>query len=892
MLGTQFLARLKTLFHRGRMEDDLSEELQFHLQNEIEKNIKSGMSPEEARYAARRAFGNIGLVKEDTRAMWGWSSLEALVQDVRYGVRLLRRSPAFTLFTVASLALGIGATTAVFSLFDAIVLRSLPVKEPDRLITMSFTRPGGNPNYNMPYPHFERMRSLNFTLDRMLAVTYLGQVNVTFQGQSQIAIGHYATGDYHETLGVRPDRGRLFTPQDDRAGSTVAVISYGYWQRRFGASPTILGSGILINQVPFTIIGVEPRGFSGVEVGRPPDITVPLRARDRLSEGAPQWEEAFSTWILIMGRLKDGVTLQQAQQELNLIYRRVNGDAARSATEQRLAKECNLIVEPAATGASSALRASYERWLRLLLILLGAVLLLASLNVATLLLSRSAAREREIATRLALGAGRWRIVRQLLTESVVLAGLGGALGLLIAAWGSRTLLRIATSATERLAVDLAPDPRVIAFIIGLSSLTCLVFGLIPALRATSSQRITAAREVGGGRRRRLLDRTLVAAQVALSLALLVCAGLFLRSLQNLWAQDTGYDRSSVLMFSVDAKLAGKRGHDVPNTYQKLLDELRTTPGAQAVSISSVRPVSDGYYFISVVTSVGDRDLPDDQSIRIAYNNVGPGYFSTLGIPLLGGRDFDGRDTRNAPKVVIISEKMARHFSGNPVGQRIVGARGDVREVVGVVKDIRYANVKDAPREVVYLPIFQGDPKSMWYTPTFEIRYAGAAGEMMRSVRQVVARIEPELTMFGAKTLEIQTQESLSRERLLALLTSYFGGFALLLACIGLYGLMTYAVAQRTAELGLRMALGALPRAIRWMVLRDSAATLLAGVVIGLLLSATTVRLLQSLLYGVQPYYAATLVGATLLLTAMAFIAAYLPAARASHVDPMTALRHE
>jgi predicted permease len=670
------------------------------------------------------------------------------------------------------------------------------------------------------------------------------------------------------------------------------VISYAYWQRRFGASPTILGAGILINQVPFTIVGVEPRGFSGIEVGRPPDITVPLRARDLLSEGAPLWDQVFSTWILIMGRLKDSVTQQGAQQDLNLIYRQVNADAARSAIEQRLAREWNLIVESAATGASSGLRASYERWLRLLLILLGAVLLLASLNVATLLLSRSGFRQREITTRLALGAGRWRIVRQLLTESIVLAGLGGALGLLIATWGSRTLLRIATSATERLPVDLTPDPRVIAFSMGLSALTCLVFGLIPALRATASRRIVTGREVGGGHRRRLLDRALVASQVALSLALLVCAGLFLRSLQNLRAQDTGYDRSSVLMFSVDAKLAGKPGHDVPNSYQKLLDELRSIPGAQAVSISSVRPVSDGYYFISVVTSVGDRDLPDDQKIRIAFNNVGPGYFSTLGIPLLIGRDFDRRDTRSMPKVAIISERMARHFSGNPVGQRIVLGREDVREVIGVVKDIRYANVKDAPREVVYVPIFQGDPKAMWYTPTFEIRYAGAAMDMIRSVREVVTRVEPGLTIFRAKTLEVQTEESLSRERLLALLTSYCGGFALLLACIGLYGLMTCAVAQRTAELGLRMALGALPRAIRWMVLRDSATTVVAGVGVGLLASGATVRLVRSQLYGVQPYDPATLLWATLLLIAVALVAAYLPAARASRIDPMTALRHE
>jgi predicted permease len=353
--------------------------------------------------------------------------------------------------------------------------------------------------------------------------------------------------------------------------------------------------------------------------------------------------------------------------------------------------------------------------------------------------------------------------------------------------------------------------------------------------------------------------------------------------------DTGYDRQNVLMFSVDARLAGKKGADVPNAYQRLLDELRSLPGAQSVTASAVRPVSDSYYFISSVDQVGDKSLSDERQIRVAYNNVAPGYFRTLGIPLIAGRDFDERDSMTAPKVVIVSERMARHFDGNPVGQRI-GRGSDARDVVGVAKDIRYANVKDAPREVLYFPMFQ--TQSISYSPTFEVRYAGGASELLEPIRDAVSRTDPGLTMFRVKTLEAQTRDSLSRERLLALVTSYCGGFAVLLACIGLYGLMSYGVTQRTAELGLRMALGAEPRAVRWLVVRDAATTVVVGAASGLIGAFFAVRLIQTQLFGVQPHDLPALTGATILLLMMACAAAYLPARRASRIDPLTALRHE
>jgi macrolide transport system ATP-binding/permease protein len=878
------------LFSRTKRENDLDREIRGHLELEAEEQQDAGRTAEDARQAAHRAFGNPALIKEDVRASWGWTSVEAWLQDIRYGLRLLRRNPGFTLFSVASLGLGIGATVAVFSLFDAVVLRQLPVREPERLVVASFggVGPAGpRYNYSMPYPQFAQMRDRTTTLDGLFATNPFGRVNVTLRGEPDIADGLYVTGGYYDVLGIRPSLGRLLTAEDDRVGSPVAVLNHAYWQRRFGGRPDILGAAIALNNVPFTIVGVEPRGFFGTEVGRPSDISIPMRARDLLAEQVPLWNSG-ATWIYVMGRLKPGVSLDRAQQELNAIFRQASVEVARSPADERRARDWNLRLEPGATGAASDLRRTYARWLRLLLSLLGAVLLLASLNVATLLLSRSEARQREIATRLALGAARWRVVRQFLTESMLLAAIAGTAGLLLSWWGSRALLRIGTSSADRLPLDLSLNVRATVFTVAVSAVMCVFFGLVPAWRATSSSRpIRTTRQVGGGRRRRVVDRALVACQVAISLGLLAVGGLFLRSLGNIWAQDTGYDRNDVVMFSVDARLSGKRGPDVPATYRRLMDELRTVPGARSVSLSAVRPVSDGYYFIDVVSKIGGSMRPDGQGVRVAYNVISPGYFATLGIPLLAGRDFDARDAENAPKVVIVSERMARHFTGNPVGQQMGGS-----EVVGVAKDTLYGNVKDAPREIIYLPIFQSVAKDIWYTPTFEVRYAGAVGDIVPRIRDAVSRTDPGLSIFKLKTLQVQTEESLSRERLLAMITSYVGGFALLLTCIGLYGLMSYGVTQRTPEMGLRMALGARPSAVRWLVVREGTATVLAGVAGGLILAFASFRMFRSQLFGVEPYDPLTLAAATLLLLTVAFGAAYLPAARASRIDPTNALRHE
>jgi predicted permease len=890
---SRFISFWRNLLRRDRVERDLDDEVRGAFESIVEELMAAGMSSADARRAAALQFGRVDSVKSQVRDARAGAFWDPLRLDVRFGFRLLVRSPVFTTFAVASLALGIGATGAIFTLFDGLVLRKLAVPEPERLVVASFGgaggsfNSGGDFNYSLPYPQFEQINQRNTTLAGLFATNPFGRVTVAARGEPAIAEGLYVTGDYYRVLGLAPSVGRLIQPADDRPGEAVAVLSHAYWQRRFGGRAEVVGTAVTLNNVPFTIVGVEPAGFYGTEVGRPYDISVPMRARDALNDGDPLWNEAFATWIYVMGRLAPSVTLQGAEAEIKTIFAQVSMDGARTPTQVRLARENQLRLEPAATGAESGLRRTHERWLRLLLMVLGAVLLLASLNLATLLLSRSDARQREISTRLALGAGRARIIRQLLTESMVLATLGGVFGLALASWASRLLLRMATPGSDRPPLELTPNLRLVLFTIAVSAAMCLLYGLIPALRGTLSRRLVIGQQVGSGSRRRVIDHVLVAAQVALSLVLLAGAGLFLRTLGQLWAQDPGYDRRNLLMFSVDARLAGHDGPNVPLSYRRLLEELRTVRGARLVTASAVRPVSDTYYLVSSVRQIGDRSLPDEQRIRVAFNHIAPGYFAALGIPFVAGRDFEERDSPDAVKVVIVSERMARHFTGNAIGQHL----GD-HEVVGVVKDIRYANIKDAPREVLYFPLFQAQPRELFYSPSFEIRYAGGIPDILSSVRAAVSRVDPGLQIFRVRTLEEQTQDSLSRERVLALLTSYIGGFAVLLACIGLYGLTSYAVTLRTAEIGLRMALGADSAAVRWMIVREATLTVVAGTVAGFMGTLGAVRLVRNQLFGIQPHDTIALASATALLLAMALVAAYLPARRASRIDPLNALRHE
>lgn len=881
-------------WRRPPSERDVDDEIAFHLAEEARLRVERGVPPDEASAAAHRAFGNVTLVREVTRDTWSTRAVASVMQDVRLGLRLLARHRLFAVFSIVSLALGIGGTSAVFSLYDAIVLRPLPVHEPGQLVTLSIHADGRQANSFMPFRQFEAMRQGNQSLTGMFARTGFPMLSVGAGGTQGIASAMAATGAYHETLGVRPAIGRLLTAADDTAGAApVVVLSHAYWRRAFEGRATVLGQTITLNRVPFTVVGVEPAGFFGVTVGLAPDLTMPMRASARLRDKEPPWDDAFGTWIEVMGRLRPGVPLERATEELDGIFRQVSLDAARDAApdsdDARFARDTHIGARPGGTGGVSSLRRRYESGLQLMLALLGGVLVLASLNVGALLLSRSEARRDEIAIRLALGAGRARVLRQLLTESAVIAAGGGALGLLVAWRGSEALLRLALPSTTVLPIDLAPDLRIVAFTSLVSIAGCLVFGLLPAVRTTASAPASSRGEVGG-RRRRWVDRALVMSQTAVALVLVVTAGLFVNSLRNLWAQDTGYDRSNVLMFSIDARLAGQRDLAAMQTYQRVLEQLRAYPAARSVSVSTVRPVSSTYYLIDRVTSVGDSALSSDAAIRVAFNQLGPGYFQTLGIRLVAGRDFEWRDGPDAPPVAIISEQLAKHFVGNPVGQRFTFGGDDVREVIGVAADSRYARITDAPREVVYLPYFeQGTPR---FTPTYEMKYAGTTADAVRAAAEAVARVDSSLTLFTIRTLEAETRDSLARERMLAGLTTYFGAFAWLLAGIGLYGLLTCTVAQRTREFGLRMALGASPGGIGLAVLRESAGTIAVGLLAGVGLSLLAVRLVRTQLYGVAPVDSMIVAGAVLVLLALGVCASFVPARRASRIDPMSALRQE
>jgi predicted permease len=876
----------RRLWRTARDERDLDDEIAFDLAQEAELRVERGASLDEARARARRDFGNVALVKEVTRDMARWRPLDNLGRDVRFGLRLLRRSKLFAFFTIASLALGIGATSAIFSLFYAIVVRPLPAREPDRLVTLAFAAAGSRPNNYLTYPLFDRLRSANTTLDGIFAWTTRSRMNLAIDGRIEIVSSSFVSGGYHGTLGLRPALGRLLSDDDDKpGGATSIVISHAYWQRRFGADPSVLGRQVTANGTSYTIVGVEPRGFVGTNVGFAPDITFALRASSHGSTGPGPWSATNATWIEVIGRLKPGVAPERSAHELTSIFRLMGAGVPGPAN----AAPPTILLEAGRGGGQSVIRNAYEQRLRVMLMMLAAVLLLASLNVATLLLARAQARSDEIAMRLALGAGRGRIVRQLLTESALLATAGGTLGLVLAWWASQVLLRVAIRDTAGVGIDLTPDARVLGFTLAMSVLTCLLFGLLPALRVTAHA--AGVRREVRSRHQRWLERTLVASQTAVSLVLLVFMALFVRSLNNLWARDPGYVRDHVALFSTDARLAGKTRDEAAPLYRAVLDSLRAIPGATHASIATVAPISTTYYFVNGAGKLGNKEFNDDRRIRVASNYLSPGYFSTLGIPLVAGRDFDFGDTPTSPKVVIISEILASKFDGPAVGQMLTWSSGTA-EVIGVAKDTRYARVQTAPRDVVYAPIFQHAPGSMGYGPTFIVRYQGDEAPIFGAIRATVTGIEPALTLFNLNTLEGYTRESLSAERLMAATTTYVGGFALLLAAIGLYGLMAYAVTERTPEIGLRMALGSTPGRVRRMVLRNGAATVLTGLVAGVGLALWLVGYAREQIVDLEPIDPPSFAIAAIVLLAVAAAAAWLPATRAARIDPITALRRE
>jgi predicted permease len=821
-----------------------------------------------------------------------------LWQDLRYGARMLLKRKGFTLVAALSLALGIGANTAIFSLLDALLLKPLPVEQPEQLVVVNIatlSQPGRRYS-SFSYPVFRELREKNAVFSGMFARSGL-QMSLYGGGQTERVQGEVVSGNFFSVLGVKPQLGRLLTEEDDQTPGAhpVAVISFNFWQRRFGSDPQIIGQAIRLNDYPFTIIGVAPQGFHGVEVGVTPDVRIPLTmdGQVRPRPGAPIFEQRGSMWLGVMARLKPGASIEQAQAGADTVFqiarepdvRRVTGETL----DDRNFRSLRIHLDSAKTGASNLSR-QFSQPLIVLMCMVGVALLIACLNVANLLLARATARQKEIAVRLALGAGRYRLVRQLLTEGLLLSALGGALGLLFARWGTGVLLGFLPQGRT---LEINPDLRMLGFTLGVTLLSSLLFGLAPSLQATRPNLIPALKNemavVSGSCRRWELSRLLVILQVALSLALLVGAGLFARSLRNLKTVDIGYNTDQVITMALDPAQNGYKIERLRNFYDQLSERLAALPGVKTTTFTRNAPMSGSYSRFGI--EVSGYQPRSGEEMAVLFNQIGPQFFATFGTPLLLGREFSAQDTPESPKVVIVNHSLARHFIGaeSPLGKRITLENYKDLEIVGVVADAKYRDLKEAAPLTAYIPYSQYDQLGQ---RILCVRATGATGALVATIRQEVRNLDPNLPVFNVKTFAEQINESVSQERLVALLSSFFGLFALLLASLGLYGVMAYSVARRTNEIGVCMALGAERRDVIWLVMRESLLLVAVGVSIGLAIALAMARLVSTLLFGLTPTDPLTIALATMLMIGVAAIAGYLPARRASRVDPLVALRCE
>jgi predicted permease len=812
-----------------------------------------------------------------------------------YALRNLRRSPVFTTVAILSLALGIGANTAIFSLLDQVLLRTLPVKNPRELVTL-YPAPGpfqGSSRCDtscMSYPAYRDLRDRNQVFTGILA-RWAMALSFSSGDRTERVRAELVSGNYFDVLGLNPALGRVFTQDDDRAvnGHPVVVLTYGFWQSRFGGDPGVLNRAVRVDGQPMTIVGVAARGFDGLEPGKALDLMVPMMEKPLMTPNWPDLENRQSIWLTTVARLKPGVSRTQAEAGIQPVWRSILEfeaplfTTASQSFRDRYVKKPLLVAD--ASKGESELRRRFSQPLVVLMAMVGLVLLIACANVANLLLARAASRQREIAIRLALGAGRARVVAQLLTESTVLALAGGAAGIAVAAWSGRILLRFLPEAGT--ALTTTPDVRVLAFAFGLSLATGVLFGLVPALQATRPAIAPTLKDqasnVSSSAR---LRNTLVVSQVAISLVLLVGAGLFARSLYNLRDVDPGFRASHLTQFTLDASLNAYRQPRIAEFYHRVEDSLRQMAGVTAVASVEVPPLS-GDSSTHTVRVEGYESKPQED-MNPLINWVGAGYFSAMGIPLIAGREFTAADMASSPKVSVINQTMARYFFGNanPLGRHLGYGPGKAKdvEIVGVVRDSKYLDLREKPARTHYIPWTQDATLEQM---TFFVRSNAPV-----AAQAVVAALDPDLPVYGVETTEARIADSIYVDRMIAALSSFFGALATLLAAIGLYGVMAYSVARRTREIGVRMALGARRENVLWMVLRQTA--LLSGIGIGLALplSFGLGRAIQSQLYGVSAGDFRVIAASAILLAFVSAAAGYFPALRATRVDPLTALRHE
>jgi predicted permease len=906
-MAGEWRRRLLMFLNRGRFQRELDEEMRLHLELRRQQQMAAGLGEEAARQSAQRRFGNVTRMKEKSHMAWGWNWLESFLQDAGYGVRSMLRTRAVTVVALVSLALGIGANTAIFSLLDAVMLRSLPVKEPQQLVKLGIEDWDGITDsfactelYS--YPFYRQFQRKNEVFSDTAAIfSLMNDVHgfVDNRQESEMIHVQAVSGTYFQTLGVGAQIGRTINEADDSSEGDhpIVVISNDFWKRNLGGDAGVLNHKLKLGNTVFDVVGVAPTEFFGTKVGEAPDAWAPLSMAQLIPPHWGNYKDNFSESLYILGRLKPGVTIEQTTANVNVLFPQIlRGFPDAKLTQENVARlaKTHVQLQSMARGLSD-LRRAYSEPLQILMGIVALVLLIACANIANLLLARSTARARELAVRQALGARRMRIIRQLLTESLLLALAGGALGSGFAAAANRLLLRMISQGTDTGPLDASLNWRLLGFTLVVTMCTALLFGTLPALRATRLQLMESLKSGRGpsGAGRTPLAKILVTSQVALSLVLMVGACQFLRTLVNLNRVDTGFNKENVLRLNIDSNIMGYKDGDPRLTalFEEIESRVNALPGVQAASFSAFT-FNEG----SWNSSIRVPNMPVDRNVNVVHNIIGNGYFKTMQIPLLAGRNFGPQDTATSQKVAIISEHMARNLfpAGSPIGRTyFIGLEEGVsapREqlVIGVARDVKFGNVEKPAGYIDYLPYTQRE----WGFGDFEVRYTGEFSAISNEVREAIHAADRRLPISHVMTLDEQVSHSFANQTIIAELSGFFAVVAVFLSCIGLYGLMSYLVGRRTGEIGIRMALGANRAKVGWQVMREIGLLVIAGIVVGLPVTLFGMRLVQGMLYGLSRTDPLSLTAAIAILMFAGLAAGYLPARRASRVDPVVALRDE